>query len=512
MTEAVRHPALEHGAQLCGLAENEALPQHLLARFIDRADEELLCELAQRTDLGPALRQALVERGGSAVRETLVWAGSLLLEEVPRDDPKVALAALVSGLAPISWAADLAICPDRDIRWEVADLERDLGETFYVLANDPDHGVLQSLAGNAALPSDLMEALARHPSTAVRSALARNDQVPARILAGLLADGGSPPPTMCGSCHTVEDPAGRRAQCGDHAPGIREVQLSALQNPATPPDGLAAFVSLPDPGHRACIAERSGIADEVYTALADDADPYVRRTLAANPEVPEQLLRRLAGDSSSVVLRELGTNPAIPLDVLISLAAHQRFGREILPRIAAASEDELRLLAASPIAQVRALAAVREDLPADLLAGFVTDPDAGVAKRVAPHPSLTAGHLHAIAERHGPPVYSAVAANPHCSAGLLHRMALDSRAVRKALRSIARHPSATAETLLICLEHSDGRRYAVQHPAMPPALLVELLADPDWDLASGAAENSALPTAVMERLLDGWLPGVPEAG
>ncbi|MFI9101645.1 hypothetical protein ACIGXA_14090 [Streptomyces fildesensis] len=512
MTEAVRHPALEHGAQLCGLAENEALPQDLLARFIDRADEELLGELARRTDLGPALRHALVERGGSSVRETLVWAGSLPLEEVPRDDPKVALAALVSGLAPLSWAAGLASCADRDIRWEVAELEQDLGDTFSVLSNDPDHSVLQSLAGNATLPADLMEELARHPSTAVRSALARNDQVPARILAGLLADGGSPPPTMCGSCSNVGDPAGRRAQCGDHAPGIREVQLSALQNPATPPDGMAAFVSLPEPWQRACIAGRAGIADEVYAALAEDADPRVRGTLAENPAVPQQLLRRLAEDPSSEVRRELGANPAIALDLLTSLAAHQRFGRELLPRIAAASEGELRLLAASPVAQVRALAAVREDLPADLLAAFAADPDAGVAKRVAPHPSLTAGQVRTIAERHGPPVYSAVAASPHCPADLLHRMALDSGSVRKALRPIARHPSATAETLLICLEHRDGRRHAVRHPAMPPALLVELLADPDWEVASGAAGNSALPTAAMERLLDGWLPGAPEAG
>ncbi|MDF9812334.1 hypothetical protein [Streptomyces sp. SPB162] len=511
MTEAVSRPMLEHGAQLCGLAENEALPRRLLARFIDRADEDLLGELATRTDLGPELRRALVERGGGPVRQTLIWAGSLPLEEVPRDDPKVALAALVSGLAPLSWAAELAVCPDRDVRCEVAVLEQDLGETFYVLAGDPDHEVLRELALNAALPSDLMEKLARHPSTAVRSALARNDQVPARILTGLLADGGSPPPTMCGSCHTVADPDERRAQCGDHTPGILEIQLSALQNPATPPDGMAALVSLPEPWQRGLIAERSGLAEEVYAVLADDADALVRRALAGNPAVPGPLLRRLAGDPAPEVRRAVGANPAITLDLLVSLAARQNLAREIPPRIAAASEDELRLLAASPVAQVRALAAVREDLPADLLTGFAADPDAGVAKRIAPHPSLTADHLLAIVERHGPSVYSAVATNPHCPADLLHRMALDSRAVRKALRPIARHPSATAETLLICLEHRDGCRFAVRHPALPAEVVVELLGHPDWNVASGAAENSALPTAVMERLLDGWLPEAPAA-
>ncbi|MEU3462320.1 hypothetical protein ABZ721_20590 [Streptomyces sp. NPDC006733] len=509
MTEAVSHPVLEHGAQLCGLAENEALPRRLLARFVERADQDLLGELATRTDLGPGLRRALVERGASRVLQALVWAGSLPLEEVPRDDPKVALAALVSGLAPLSWAAELARCPDRDVRWEVADLEQDLGETFHVLADDPDHSVLQALAGNAALPSDLMETLARHPSTAVRSALAQNDRAPARILAGLLADGGSPPPTMCGSCHTVADPDERRAQCGDHAPGILEVQLSALRNPATPPDGMAAFISLPEPWQRALIAERPGVAEEVYTALADDPAPSVRAALAGNPDVPASLLRRLAGDPSSEVRRELGANPAISLDLLMTIAARRRPPREILPRIAAASEDELRQLAASPVAQVRALAAVREDLPADLLAGLAGDPDAGVAQRIASHPSLTAAHLRAIAERHGPAVYSAVATNPHCPADLLHRMALDSHAVRKALRPIARHPAATAETLLICLEHSDSRRHAALHPALPPEVVVELLGYPDWAVASAAAENSALPVAVMERLLDGWLPGAP---
>lgn len=83
-----------------------------------------------------------------------------------------------------------------------------------------------------------------------------------------------------------------------------------------------------------------------------------------------------------------------------------------------------------------------------------------------------------MADRHGPPVYGAIAHNPGCPAELLRRMARDTGPARKALRPIA------------------------AHPASPPDVIEGLLTNPDPRVVHAAAAHPALPVATMERLLD----------
>jgi hypothetical protein len=78
----------------------------------------------------------------------------------------------------------------------------------------------------------------------------------------------------------------------------------------------------------------------------------------------------------------------------------------------------------------------------------------------------------------------------------------------KALREIARHPAATASALLACLAGRDTRRWAAGHPALPPSVIVRLLADDDWRVAEAAAANPSLPPSVMAE----WIPEPPPAG
>lgn len=64
-----------------------------------------------------------------------------------------------------------------------------------------------------------------------------------------------------------------------------------------------------------------------------------------------------------------------------------------------------------------------------------------------------------------------------------------------------KHPRATAVALVACLDDGRARPVAAGHPALPPAVIVELLADDDRQVACAAAANPALPPAEMTRLV-----------
>ncbi|MFJ9910809.1 hypothetical protein [Actinacidiphila glaucinigra] len=70
-----------------------------------------------------------------------------------------------------------------------------------------------------------------------------------------------------------------------------------------------------------------------------------------------------------------------------------------------------------------------------------------------------------------------------------------------ACSEIARHPRATAVALVARLDDGRARPVAAGHPALAPAVIVELLADDDRQVACAATANPALPPAEMTRLV-----------
>ncbi|MER7859985.1 hypothetical protein ABTX61_12835 [Amycolatopsis japonica] len=177
----------------------------------------------------------------------------------------------------------------------------------------------------------------------------------------------------------------------------------------------------------------------------------------------EPILRGLANDEDADVRRSVAHNPAVPLDVLAHLADSIRIGPSLLPRVTAATDDDIR-----------------------------------VAKGIAPHPALSADRLWALAERHGPSLFRRLATNPHCDPDLLHHMARNATA-RRTYRAVAEHPNTRGETLLLCLGDDVARRWAAAHPNLPADVLIGLVEDPN--LAGCAAANPSLPVEVMERLI-----------
>ncbi|MFD7900561.1 hypothetical protein [Streptomyces sp. NPDC059743] len=509
---------------LCGLAANVALPSELVDRLIAvaDADADVAMELAGRADLSHAQAVALASRvEESAVR--LVYEGRLTAADVdPAAQPHAALALLGERSGRAEWAFLFARDPVSERREKLAacpGLPSDVVET---LAADPDVQVVAELA--LWTTPEVATGLAGHPHAEVRRAVAANESTPPAVLTALISGEGLPPARRCLVCDRDRDRDRRQtpstcdrhcrrhdfglppgASCdGSHESTVHDIQQAALRNPATPTEAVVGFAGHSSMLLRRALAARPDLPPEACRRLAPDTVPGVRADLAENPAIDEPLIRALADDTDHNVRRGLAHNPNVPLDVLVHLAVATRIGATLLPRIAAASPAEAEELAQSPNPAARMLLAQRRDLPAEIRDILATDPDAKVAKSIAPHPGLSEAQLRAMVDRHGVRVVAKAAANPDATPTLLEDLARHEPPVQKAFREIARHRSATAPALLACLADKQARPIAAGHPALPPPVIVELLMDADRQVVEAAAANPSLPRAVMPDLVP-WL-------
>ncbi|MFE7842336.1 hypothetical protein ACFU53_41640 [Streptomyces sp. NPDC057474] len=503
---------------LCGLAANPALPSELVDRLVALADADVDHDLAGRADLSRAQAVTLASRGeGTGVQ--LAYQGRLTVADVdPTAQPLVALALLDEGAGDPEWARLLAADPVVEHREKLAacpGLPPDVVET---LAADSDVRVVAELALWAA--PDVAARLAEHPHAEVRRAVAGNGATPPDVLAALVRGEDLSPARHCLVCDREEPPFTHSPDCvrldcdlrsgascdGSHESTVHDMRWAALENPATPAEPVAGFADHPSMLLRRALAARPGLPPEAYARLAVDPTPGARADLAENPAIDDTMIRALADDTSSDVRRGLAHNPRVPLDVLTHLAATTRIGSTPLPRIASATTAEVEELARSPHAVVRMLVAQRRDLPDPIRATLADDPDAKVAKSIAPHRGLSEARLRAMVDRHGVQVIAKVAANPDATPALLEDLSRHRPPARKAFREIARHPHATAPALLACLADERARLLAAGHPALPPEVITDLLTDTDRQVAEAAAANPSLPLAVMEELTRGLLP------
>lgn len=500
---------------LSGLAANPALPSELVDRLIAVADADLAVDLAGREDLTHAQAVALFARDGrNGVR--LAREGRLTAADVdPVARPDTALALLDEGSGSPEWARLFAADPVAERREKLAACPGLPADVVERLAADPDPDVVAELA--LWTVPETAAGLAEHPHAEVRRAVAANEATPAHILAALVTGEGLPPARHCQVCDReatsfTHDPECPRPDCdllpgascdGSHESTVHDIQVAALRNPATPTEAVVRFADHPSTMLRWTLAARPDLPPQVCARLAADPVPGVRADLAENPATGEDVIRVLAGDPDVHVRRSLARHPRVPLDVLTELARTAKVGATLLPRIAAATPAEIKELARSPDPAARMLAAQRRDLPPQIRDALASDPDARVVKSVAPHPGLTEDRLLAMVDRHGSRVHAKAAVNPGASAALLEHLARQAPPGQKVFREIARHPNATAPVLLSCLADARARPVAAAHPALPPRVIVELLSDPDRQVAEAAAGNPSLPPAVMTRLVTG---------
>ncbi|MGW2051415.1 hypothetical protein ACWCPF_40645 [Streptomyces sp. NPDC001858] len=505
---------------LCGLAANPALPSALVDRLISLADDDLAADLADRPDLSRAQAVALADRvEESAVH--LAHERRLTAADIdPSVRPDAALALLDQGLGRPEWARLLAadpLCEHREKLAACPGLPTDVVET---LAADPDVRVVAELA--LWTTPDVAERLAAHPHAEVRRAVAWNEATPPAALAALVTGEGLPAARRCLVCDHEEPPFVHDPQCmrldcdlppgascdGSHESTVDAMLEAALRNPGTPVEAVVGFVDHPSMLLRWTLAARQDLPREACERLASDPIPGVRADLAENPALDEALIRALADDPYPDVRRRLAHHPRVPLDVLSRLARTAKIGATLLPRITACTPAEVAELAKSPDPAARMLVAQRRDLPPALRDRLAEDPDAKVVKALAPHPGLAEAQLRAMVDRHGVRVLAKVATNPDASPALLEDLVRHEPPVQKVFREVARHRGATASALLVCLAEGQARPIAAGHPALPPPVVVELLADADQQVAEAAAANPSLPPAVMSELLSGPMSGL----
>lgn len=494
---------MRHTPPLCGLAANPSLPPDLLDRFVATADAELCADLAERADLSRQQVRTLATRGGRDTIIRLIQRHLVTSADVDTADPEIQLALINEGDAPDEWAPALANHADRSVRSALAAASGVPADVLAVLARDRDIEVVAQVARSPHLPTDVATLLAEHPHMAVRRALATNAKTPPSLLAALAAGPTLPTARLCYGCDgTVEPPPGMWCR-GGHEDALVDLQYAIVSNPATPGAVAETFVDHPAAYVRWALAGRRDLSPTAYRRLASDPVPGVRGDVAENPTIGENLIRQLAQDTDPEVRRRLAHNPTIPLDVLADIASTTRIGPTLLPRIAAATPDEVERLSRSPVAAVRMALAERADLPANVVDRLAEDPDAKVLKSLAPNPMLTHEQLRVMLATHGRRVAARLARNPTCSPELLHELATHVPPVQRAYRFIAEHPNATGSTLVECLRDEQARPIAARHPNLPVGVLVDLLNDPDELVAEAAAANPSLPRSVMEHLLAG---------
>ncbi|WP_406004835.1 hypothetical protein OG440_00610 [Streptomyces sp. NBC_00637] len=498
---------------LCGLAANTALPHELVDRLISVAEADIAEGLAGRADLSREQAVALVSRFAD-IAVPLAYEGLLSAADVdPVVRPQAALALLDEEAGAPEWARLFAADPKVERREKLAACPGLPPDVREMLAADPDVRVVAQFA--LWTTADMAARLARHPHAEVRRAVAANEATPSDVLAMLVTGDGLLPAERCLVCDReetpfVHDPECPRLDCdlrpgaacaGSHESTSLEMAALALQNPATPTEAVVRFADHPSMLLRCRLAARPDLPPEVGARLAGDPVPGVRADLAGNPGIEDALIRVLATDHGHDVQRRLAHNPRVPLDVLSRLAGTVKIGPALLPRIAAASPTEVEELSSSSNPALRMLLAERRDLPAMIRDALAADPDVKVVKSIAPHPGLSEAQLRGMVERHGLRVVSKVATNPDASPALLEDMTRHVPPARKALREIARHSNATGPALLACLADTKARPIAAGHTALPPPVIVELLADDDWQVVEAAAANPSLPPAVMWELV-----------
>nr|WSX53495.1 hypothetical protein OG409_33980 [Streptomyces sp. NBC_00974] len=505
---------------LGGLAANAALAPELIAELVSLAvasgDEDLVDALAERTDLSAAQVIELAASDEGTARQ-LAWNGLLPAAEIdPVARPGVALALLDRGDGPAEWARLLAAHPDDEIRWRLACCSPLPLDAALTLAADADVQVVAELALWTTHPV-VAGRLAAHPHAEVRSSAAANHAMPPAALAALVTGEGLASADSCLVCEREEipfahDPYCPRTDCeltggaacaGGHESTVHDMYCRALRNPATPVEAALTLADHPSMQVRMALAERTDLPEESYELLAEGPPGGVRWAVAANPAIGERLIRRLAATAEDDLhaLRALARHPLLPLDVLTPMAERNRMGPGPLPRISAATPDELAELSASARSGVRMLVAQRRDLPARMRDALADDPDAAVVKAVASHPGLSEDRLRAMVARYGVQVLARVAANPDAPPALLEDLARHDPPVRGVFREIAVHPNATEAALLPCLREPKAQAHAARHPALSPSVLVDLLTHASPDVAEAAAANPSLPRAVMEELI-----------
>ncbi|GAA4253829.1 hypothetical protein GCM10022255_056170 [Dactylosporangium darangshiense] len=478
---------------LLALAANPALLAEHIDVLIATADPEVLQELALEQRLSSAQLTALSARGHRAVQLALIESGNLPAGQVSRDDPWALLAGIDRADASADWLPLLASWPDAQVRLALGAsiMKRDRADIAELLAGDDDCAVAARATELYDLPELLARRLYQRTEACVRVALAGRPHAPAQLLAELMSTGGLSALEPCP--HST-----------DLATALRDLRLAAAGNHATPVEAILPFITELDPAMALAVAHRRDLPAATYAKLVALNEPQITGMVASNSATPVGLLHRLYEQDAGRWRRNVLDNAATPIHLVLE---HNRVTGTPHRIMFRKDRDELLALATDPSPAVRLIAAGSHQLPLDVRATLLDDPDPAVAKFALLSIDVTADQIRAFAARHGPRVFTSLAGHPCCPPDVLLAIARDPQSPREAVTEVAWHEAAPPAALRICYRHPASTVPLATNPATPPDILAELATHPDPHVVLEVARNTSLPPDAAWHILRGNTDG-----
>lgn len=191
------------------------------------------------------------------------------------------------------------------------------------------------------LPLQLQLSLARHPNSAIRVVLARDNETPEPVRLALMddaeesvrrhlaeSDTGSPPSVLARLAEDAHRSVRAAVAANPNTPPSTLLRmceigrsggeaLALIQNPNLPVEGMFTLLRRGE-WARYHLAMSHSTPPEVLLILATYRDGLVRRTLAQNPNTPPEVLWSMESDPDSFVRMEVLKNPNTPLGALES--------------------------------------------------------------------------------------------------------------------------------------------------------------------------------------------------
>ncbi|MEU4242191.1 hypothetical protein [Actinoplanes sp. NPDC026619] len=262
-------------------------------------------------------------------------------------------------------------------------------------------------------------------------------------------------------------------------------------NPTTPPDVVEALLRHPDSGLRRRLAGRADLSHDQLLELAADRSVEVRTAVSVHPDLTEP---ERAGIAIDVTLDEADGHFG-PRHRCHWSNAFQHVYHRVVPLADAVRWAD----SVNPL--LRRRAARHPELPADLAASLVDDPDLGVRVLLALyHPDAPPELLLRCYRQYLGCGREMMAELPQFPTGGLASFA-DSGDPAERLLAL-RDPLAGPELVAWLCTDADAAVWqaAAACARLPVARIVELL--DDSELAEHAAANPALPADRMDRIVE----------
>ncbi|KUL31253.1 hypothetical protein [Actinoplanes awajinensis] len=432
----------EHsGAAADGLAEREPLPATAVTAMAGHPDPWVRAALAGNRSVAAEIRLRLHDDPDPLVRQ---WIQNV--RDLPR--PESALSRILERY--LSWS-ERGMLTDPELIGELMEEATRDRRLVALLTRHPDDRFRTAACVFGSVDPDLREILLRDRSATVRSRMAAILTERARPSTAADLDGIRG--MRRGSVLTA--PLSPELLARVLAEGDEDDLAVLTYNDHLPPEAVAALLAHPLPAVRRAFAGRRQLTAAQAVRLGADPDPSVRTAVSLHPVLTEEQLSAIDIDPGSA-----GSDRHYP-----------KPSREVLARWATSVNPLLRRRAAED-----------SRLPAALAAGLAGDTDREVRMRVGRfHPAVVPPAL----------MLESYLDRPHagrCGCGI--RMLRHADFPVAGLARFATHDSPAVRLL------------ATYDPQADPALLEDLLTDPDQEVRRAAARSRHLPVARIVALLD----------